>query len=277
MNAHCHAALNRAILRLLPEFSPESRLALVLEAQAEQKIFLDAVGPFPDFYGALIEGGARFPDMIATRGRGRDGYLSWANHHWCADPAAHDAHRLIPAGPDSVAWDLEDLPALLGPGNTGDLPWAVALYLRRIDEQTCNPLYDHRLLAFDLFSLLHFAGGDFAQVPHTSGDHGVDAAFHHRYEGEGASRLIDRLTFSAANVAPFVESEELGDVAQWFCDQMRVTASKYPEWLAAYESGGDFGDLAGLCEWSFYRAVGGGISLLMHLERTGKNPACWGG
>lgn len=267
--------MNRAIVELLPEFAAHSGLARVLAAQAEQKVWLDAVGPFPDFIGPLIEGAARFPDMVATRGRGREAYLSWANHHWCPDPAAHDAHRLIPAGPGSIAWQLPDLPSLLGPGNTGDLPWAVALYLRGIDDRSCASLYEHRMLAFDLLALMHFAGGDFAQIPHTSPDHGADAEFHHRYESESASRLIDRLEFTPAKVAPHVEENGLGDIAGWYCDQMRLTYSKYQAWLAAYQGGGDFRDLADLAEWSFYRAVGGGISLLMHFERTAKNPALW--
>ena len=99
MNAHCHGRMNRAIVELLPEFSPGSGLARMLAAQAEQRIYLDAVGPFPDFIGPLIEAAARFPDMVATRGPHQDKYAHWANHHWCPDPGAHDAHRLIPAGP----------------------------------------------------------------------------------------------------------------------------------------------------------------------------------
>lgn len=269
--------MNRAIVDLLPEFASGAGLARVLQAQAEQKIFLDATGPFPDFVGPLVDGAARFPDMIATRGRKREAYLAWSNHHWCPDPAVPDAHRVIPAGPESVGWTLEDAPVLLGPGNTGDLPWAVALYLRQIDDLCCSSLYEHRMLAFQLLALMHFAGGDFAQIPHTSGDHASDAQYHHRYEGEGASRLIDRLAFSPAKVAEFVEEEDLGDVAAWYCDQMRVTAVQYPAWLRVYESGGDFSDLADMAEWSFYRAVGGGISLLLHFERTAKNPALWGG
>lgn len=277
MNAHCHARMNRAIVDLLPVFSPGSGLARVLQAQAGQRILLEAVGPFPDFIGPLVEGAARFPDMIATRGRGQEAYLQWANHHWCPDPAVPDAHRVIPAGPGSIGWNYAEAPVLLGPGNTGDLPWAVALYLRQIDDQTCSSLYEHRLLAFNLLALMHFAGGDFAQIPHTSGDHGGDAQYHHRYEGEGASRLIDRLAFSPVTVGEFVQEEDLGDVAGWYCDQMRITASRYSAWLDTYRSGGDFGDLADLAEWSFFRAVGGGISLLMHFERTAKNPALWGG
>ncbi len=69
MNAHCHGLLCRAILRLYPEFMISSTLAKALAAEADVEMHLEAPGPFPDYNGPLLEGAARFPDMIATRGR----------------------------------------------------------------------------------------------------------------------------------------------------------------------------------------------------------------